>query len=178
MCSHVVIQQSDSSHEHQEPMAPLAPLAPLAPRAPVTTAKPIREPEDSQLVMTTTPQRHYKLVEAFDHLYFLETNLKDNDKKHKKLMAYVFQVIGPYIGSPEWDNVGVHVYSSTPFLIKAGVVNVKSRCEIILTIHRGNNKGLFYEMRTIQEDIKCDASSESLLNILSDTVVSFEKVAI
>ena len=171
MRSHVVIQQTDSSHEHQEHMAPLAPLAPLAPRAPVT-------PEDSQLVMTTTPQRHYKLVQAFDHLYFLESNLKDNDKKHKELMAYVFQVIGPYIGSPEWDNVGVHVYSSTPFLIKAGVVNVKSRCEIILTIHRGNNKGLFYEMRTIQEDIKCDASSESLLNILSDTVVSFGKVAI
>ena len=87
------------------------------------------------------------LVKAFDHLNCLEVNGLDNDHLHEQLMEGVTKAIGPEIGNPAKHDMGAHVYNSTPELVKAGIVNLKSRQEITLTIYRKNKKSLIYKKR-------------------------------
>ena len=146
----------------------MPPPPPRAPRAPVTPVK----SDAVNFQMATTANRHSMLVKAFDHLNHLEVNGLANDQLHEQLMQSVSKAIGPEVGTQAKDDIGVHVYNSTPELVMAGIVNIKSRHEIILTIHRNNKKSLIYKKRFLKNKPSCADHDLSALKLLSDAAGS------
>jgi len=143
-------------------------MPPPPPRPPVTPAN----PDAPQLQMATNVSRHAMLVKAFDHLNNLEVNGMDNDYLHEQLMEGVMKAIGPYVGTPVSEDTGAHVYLSTPELVTAGIVNLKSCQEIILTIYRKNKKSLIYKKRILKRKPPCAAHATSPLKLLSEVAGS------
>lgn len=122
--------------------------------------------------MATSVSRHSMLVKAFDHLNRLEVNGLGNDQLHEQLMEGVMKAIGPELGNPAKDETGAHVYCSTPKLVKAGIVNLKSRQEIILTINRDNKKSLIYKKRILKHKPSCSDHDTFPLKLLSEAAGS------
>lgn len=96
-----------------------------------------------------TASRHSMLLSAFDHLHELETKGLDNDVHHTQLMTGVVKIVGDDIGTHNKDEIGAHVYDSDASMIKAGVINVKSKQEIIITLDRKNKKSLIFKKRVL-----------------------------
>lgn len=113
-----------------------------------------------QVAITTS--RHSMLLSAFDHLHELEAKGLDNDTHHKQLMTGVVKIVGADIGTHNMDEVGAHVYKSNASVIKAGVINVKSRKEIIITLDRQNKKSLIFKKRVLKTNPKVDNRNVSL----------------
>lgn len=74
----------------------------------------------------------------------------DNDDKHAELMKGVAKVVGDVIGTYELDNIGVHVYSSDESALQAGVINMGTREELIISLKRHDKRRVIYKKRVVK----------------------------
>ena len=117
-----------------------------------------------------TTSRHSMLLSAFDHLHELETKGLDNDVHHTQLMAGVVKIVGDDIGTHDKDEIGAHVYKSDASMIKAGLVNVKSKQEIIITLDRKNKKSLIFKKRVLKTNPIVHNRDASCLDLLTQAI--------
>lgn len=121
--------------------------------------------EPVQYFMATTISRHSLLVKAFDYLHKLQSNRLQNDMKYEQLMNGVVAAIGFDIGTRNAADLAAHVYKNTHEIVKAGLVNVNTRHEVILTIYRKNKKSLTYTRRMLKNPVKVVYGNEQAMEL-------------
>jgi hypothetical protein len=117
-----------------------------------------------------TVSRHSLLLTAFDHLHTLETKNMDNDERHGQLMEGVAKVVGQDIGTCNLDNMGVHVYSSDESALKAGVINIGTREELIIKLKRDDKRSIICKKRVLKFKPKCSTSAVGGLDMLANAI--------